>query len=252
VLSLPAGEPFNDIASVYRAVTGGYRAINGYSGYEPPYYEALRTLSDAGDDRVFTPLAARGDLHVLVSPDDALWRSRVERQPGARRVSEGTLVHYLIPHREVPASGFRDATRLAIAAATASCSTQQASLAVDGRLGTKWGCGGLESDQSITVVLRMPADVGRVVIPMGTSGAEFGRNTVVDTSLDGETWTPAWEGSPAAGLLQSALAAPYDPAVFIEFSPRAARYVRLRQTVRDERYFWSIPEIEIFGGESRR
>ena len=66
VLVLPIGDVQKDIGAVYHAVTQNYRAINGYSGYEPPYYEALRTLSDAGDGRLFAPFVSRGDVDVLV------------------------------------------------------------------------------------------------------------------------------------------------------------------------------------------
>ena len=66
VLFLPIGQPLTDISAVYHSVTQHYRSINGYSGYEPPYYEALRTLSDERDPRIFAPFVARGELHVLV------------------------------------------------------------------------------------------------------------------------------------------------------------------------------------------
>jgi hypothetical protein len=37
VLDLPAGD-YPDIAAQYRAVVGGWRTVNGYSGFVPPYY----------------------------------------------------------------------------------------------------------------------------------------------------------------------------------------------------------------------
>ena len=44
VLDLPAGD-YPDIAAQYRAVRGGWRAVNGYSGFLPPYYPIVVNAS---------------------------------------------------------------------------------------------------------------------------------------------------------------------------------------------------------------
>ena len=252
VLSLPLGEPFGDIAAVYRAVTGGHHAVNGYSGYEPPHYEALRTLVAAQDDRALTPFTSRGDLHLLVGVADAASQSWIERQAGQVLVSTGALAHYRIAASNTREPAFPASGRLQIEAITATCSAQQASLAVDARLDTKWACGGLSPEQALTADLRVVSNVGAIVHAMGTAGAEFPRNLVVETSLDGAAWMPAWQGSPAAEVLVAALAAPRESRAIITFPSRSARYVRLRQTVRDDRYVWSIAELEIRSNEPAR
>ena len=102
VLVLPIGDVHKDIGAVYHAVMQNYRAINGYSGYEPPYYEALRTLLDAGDGRLFGPFVSRGDVDVLVSWREMGLRALIEQQPGSQLVSEGQIFHYRVPSRDVP------------------------------------------------------------------------------------------------------------------------------------------------------
>ena len=42
VLDLPIDEGFHSAVPQYRAVLGGYRTINGYSGYEPRHFTPLR------------------------------------------------------------------------------------------------------------------------------------------------------------------------------------------------------------------
>lgn len=67
VLDLPLEPGFFNAVPQYRAVLGGYRTINGYSGYEPPHFTPLRR--DIAD---LIPTALhpyrREDLYVIVRP----------------------------------------------------------------------------------------------------------------------------------------------------------------------------------------
>jgi hypothetical protein len=96
VLELPAGETLRDIAAVYRAVMGGWRTVNGFSGYEPADYQQLRDASAAG--RItFEPWLTRGTLHVLVSEDAADLNRLVASQPRSQRIAAfNGLVQYRI------------------------------------------------------------------------------------------------------------------------------------------------------------
>jgi hypothetical protein len=42
VLEVPFDDPFVNAAAQYRGVVGGYRTVNGYSGYDPPQFLALQ------------------------------------------------------------------------------------------------------------------------------------------------------------------------------------------------------------------
>jgi hypothetical protein len=124
-------------------------------------------------------------------------------------------------------------------------------LATDGDLETVWVCGVQNADQQITVDLGRLAQAGAIVHALGSRGADFPRHLVVETSLDGAAWQPAWEGSPAAAVLVAAMNAPRLTRVVVPFPPRAARYVRLRQTGRHERNYWSIADLEVWTGAAR-
>jgi hypothetical protein len=96
VLELPAGETRGDIAAVYRAVTGGWRTVNGFSGYEPREYERLREASRAGTID-FEPLLSHGTLHVLVAESAAHLQQLVAGQPGSELIGQaGGLLQYRI------------------------------------------------------------------------------------------------------------------------------------------------------------
>src|SRR4029079_10240932 len=121
----------------------------------------------------------------------------------------------------------------------------------DGDLRTRWVCGVREPDQMLIADLGAPARVGMIVHALGSVGSEFPRHLVIETSEDGAAWVPAWEGTPAVQALHAALAKPLESRAVIEFPPRAARYVRLRQLSREGTYAWSLAELEVWSGESK-
>jgi hypothetical protein len=248
VLVLPIGDMQKDIGAVYHAVTQKYRAINGYSGYEPPYYEALRTMLDAGDGRLFEPFVSRGDVDVLVSWREMGLRALIEQQPGSQRVSEGQIFHYRVPSRDVPPVRTQPAgVRIPVRDVQSVCS-REVGFITDADLGTRWVCGIKEPDQSLTVDLGASVRVGTIVHALGPAGGEFPRHLIIETSMDGLAWTRAWEGSPAVAVLHAAMAAPRETRAVIEFPPRTARYIRLTQLAREGTYAWALAELEVWSG----
>jgi hypothetical protein len=246
VLVLPVGRVEQDIDAAYAAVAGGWRTVNGFSGYEPGYYEALRTLFDRREDVLFEPFRAMGPLDVLVREEDALTLAFVAGQPGAELVRryEGA-VHYHLPPRRVVQSEPVLGDTLAIHGLRASCSAEALPLAIDRDLRTQWVCGPQLSDHELTVDLGEVADTAGIVYSLGTVGASFPRELIVETSAGGTAWEAAWRGSPAALVLRAALASPRETRMVLPFTPRAARFVRLRQVGRHEQAYWSVAELEV-------
>jgi hypothetical protein len=227
VLVQPMGRIDRDVGTVYHAVDQGFRAVNGFSGYEPPYYEALRTLSAAGDSVLLEPFLRLGAL-TIVDENGALRRMPVRPSQAQAPVPQGT--------------------RLAAQGRDASCSPEGMAYATDGDIETRWVCGVQNADHQVTFDLGRVAPVGSIVHALGALGADFPRQLIVETSTDGASWEPAWEGSPAAGVLIAAMEAPRLTRLVLPFTPRPAQYVRLRQTGRHERNYWSISEFEVWSG----
>src|SRR5262245_55214079 len=69
VLDLPITAGYGNADAQYLAVLGGYRVVNGYSGYAPPYFGPFRNA--LGDHRpdAFVPFRQRADLYIVVRPD---------------------------------------------------------------------------------------------------------------------------------------------------------------------------------------
>jgi hypothetical protein len=243
VLALPVGA-LEDFGPQLRAVVSGSRSLNGYSGYEPKHYEALRQGVRFEVDGVFAPFRARGDLFVVVGTDHPRLVSLVERQAGAMCVAERQGVRqYRLPRLSPPLPAVADGPVLRIAQATASCTS--AAAAIDGDSSTRWVCGPQSGAEWFMADLGVVTDrVGAVRYTMGESYREFPRVLVVETSVDGETWEPAWNGDVIAPTIEGSLRDPLAAPVTLPFAPRRARYVRLRQTGKDD-VNWALPELAV-------
>ena len=82
---------------------------------------------------------------------------------------------------------------------------------------------------------------------MGKAYREFPRLLAVETSIDGDSWAPASERDVVAAAIEGALADPLMAPATVAFSPRSARYVRLRQTGKDD-VNWVLPELAVLAG----
>ena len=70
VLDLPMEEGYANDVPQYRAVLGGYRTINGASGYEPPFFTPLRhAIADMRPDALDSYRRA-SDLYLIIRPGE--------------------------------------------------------------------------------------------------------------------------------------------------------------------------------------
>jgi hypothetical protein len=69
VLDLPISAGYGNADAQYLAVLGNYRVVNGYSGYAPPYFAALRNALADHRPEAFVPFRQRADLYVVARPD---------------------------------------------------------------------------------------------------------------------------------------------------------------------------------------
>jgi hypothetical protein len=115
VLDLPWDEGYQNAVPQYRAVRGGYRTLNGYSGYQPSHvYPLRRAIADLVPDAL-DAYRRRGDLHVIVRPGVEIAVARwVATRPGAENLyvlEDGARV-YRLPHlREALDAGRSDLLR---------------------------------------------------------------------------------------------------------------------------------------------
>jgi hypothetical protein len=98
VLELPLGGEHDRVA-LFRGMSHGLPVVNGYSGYEPPHYAALRLAIEARADDALTSLTSRGPLLVITERScdpRGRWRRYALRHAGARVLHDGTLGVYLL------------------------------------------------------------------------------------------------------------------------------------------------------------
>jgi hypothetical protein len=249
VLELPAGTPDRDNSAAYRAVMGQWRVANGYSGYAPYYYDTLILLSREEDDAIFAPFVADADLQVLVPEDAPRLRALVERQRDVELTGRNPgFTQYRLPRRGSSISSSDLGRRLEIRAVSASCSPGLVAHITDGNPETRWECGRQTADQEMTIDLGSVVSAGVLAHGLGPFGEDFPRRLIVDTSVDGSSWEAAWDKPLRGPVLAAWMKDRKWTRVLLPFTPRPTRFIRLRQVGRDDTYFWSIAELDVWSG----
>ena len=252
VLTLPIGGNLDyDAAAQLEAIDGGWRSVNGYSGYQPRHYQLLRDASEqlVVGSIVLSPFVARGDLNVVVHERSSRHVGFIERQPGVQAVAAANgLLQYRIPRQGTAPPSEPGGMRARVVSVSATCSHEQARLVLDDDSGTGWECGPQQPGQEITADLGAVTAVGQVVPALGTFVTYFPRQLLVETSPDGTTWTEAWDGGVLPETFEAVLRNPLAARVVLSFRPRPARYVRLRLESREEVTPWAVAELEIWSG----
>lgn len=107
VMELPLGDIVADVGAMYRSISHGHPTVNGYSGYFPPQYVALKEGLEARDPDVLTQLTGDGLVYVMIdrgygaAPQMSAY---VAAQPGAELLCspESHVVFRLRPHQGNP------------------------------------------------------------------------------------------------------------------------------------------------------
>jgi len=246
VLELPPDASFRDTTAVFRAVEGGWRTINGYSGWQPSYYFALVGAARAESGDLFTPFRRTGEVRVLLQNDAPRLQELVQRLPGATLVAQnGSLSQYRLPALSID-EGHEAGTRLPIHNLRSECSSVYVSVVNDGDQQTLWQCALTDDRQPLLVDLGRVTTVGAVVHSVGTAFWLYPRSVSVETSEDGEHWVEGRRGSVLDDAIAAGLRDPGPLRIVLPFAPRPARYLRLRGEPGEPQFPWTIAELEIW------
>ncbi len=253
-LDLPAVAPHDSI-SLFRAIEHKRPLFNGYSGYFAPHYWAMQYMIRNHDPAVLTRLSSYGAIEVVVDHD---W----DQGAGLRRFLLAAPQVSLV-YRDDRYSAFRvergphaaalvrpEGQRLTIASVKAGCNETSAREMFDGDIMTRWACG-REQRPGDTFTLDLGAErrlAGAELLIAGFVG-DFPRQLTIETSTDGSSWSPAWNGNTALIALSAALEDPLNVPMPFIFDSRPARYVRFTQHGTEEIYYWSVAEVRIVGQE---
>ena len=246
VIELPLGGDERDIGAVYQSAGHGRPVVNGYSGYVPHHYHVLQFALDRSDDTVFDALAARGPLLVRIELAEEPTRvaSRLAARAGVARVAAPPgFAAFLIP--AAPALPAPRGRRLPIRDVNVSAAANWIANLTDGDPETRWSAPE-RGDEEIRVELDRPHQVSGVSLMIGRYTDEFPRALAIATSLDGINWIETWRGKCGGLALRAVLDSESLATMTLPLSA-VARFVRVRQVDRDDKYAWSVSEIAVLG-----
>ena len=242
LLELPIGVDW-DAPATFRAAVHHRRVLNGYSGYDPPHYVALRAGLDARDPAMLGAIASLGAFDIAVDRSgdrDGTLARYASTAPGAVRVEEDeSLTVFHVPGApEEPPLG----APLPIAAVQAVRHEGDWRLMHDGRIETGWGDYPQKPDEWIVIDLGLVRTVGGVTNNIGEYVLDFPRRLAIELSTDAQVWNRVWEGPAAARAFLGFVRDPRSAALRFAFDARPARFVRLVQL---ETYpsMWRVSEL---------
>jgi hypothetical protein len=251
-LELPIG-PVPDALALYRAAAHRRPLLNGYSGYFAPHYWALQYLLNRHDPELLTRVSAFGAIEVVIDHDgdaDHAFRKFVGSHPQAELVYEDdhSTTYRVQRGAHVGALPKVEGEPLAIQSIAATPNAELAGGMTDGDLMTRWHTGREQrAGDTLTADLGQPHQVSGARMLIAGYVADFPRQLIVTTSVDGQSWSPAWTGSTALMAFSAALEDPLNLPLPFGFTPRPARFVRFTQSGTEETYYWSVAELSVMG-----
>jgi len=253
VLEFPVrGAVRRDVDAMYRSMSHRRAVVAGWSGYDPESYVLLAQSLARFDASVVHALTGFGPLYLVVDQriDAAGKTADFVASTGARLVShQGPRgIWYLpsSPDRRWRAEG----TRLAIASVTASTNGANARLAIDGRIDTAWRSALPQlGDESVIITLAEQADIGGLVLSLGSHRSDFPRTLAIDGSPDGSAWQRLWQGEMTGAALTALVDDRATMPLRVPLPASRARYLRLRQVTRDLTMWWAIAEVAVIAAD---
>jgi hypothetical protein len=251
LVELPLGHTYPDVAAMYRQMSHGRPLVNGYSGYFPPHYAALRFGLALRDHDVLTELAAHGVSDIVVDrePDpDGRWDQYVASHPHASLVcTEGKQSLYRLTSAGVATRPAAGGAPLPIAVVRPSVNQGAVASMTDQDRTTRWESGPQTDRTAVEVDLGAIRTVSGVDLLLGPFVEDFPRGLVIEASEDGQSWRELWRGGSAGLAFVAAFEAPRDVPLRYRFPPAPARLLRMKLTKNDNTYYWSIAELKVMG-----
>lgn len=250
IVELPLGNTYADVAAMYRQISHRRPTVNGYSGYFPPHYAALRFGLSTREPDTLSALASRGVRDIIVDRSrdpEGKWDQFVESHPAARRVcTEGDQTLYRLTP---PAGAGQPSAGSRVPAAVIRANVNEGAVAnmVDTDRTTRWESGPQSTRTRVEIDLGGVRPIAGLDLMLGPSMEDFPRGLIVEVSEDGSSWRRVWEGGSAGLAFLGASEAPLDVPLRYRFPPTPARLIRMQLTRNDDTYYWSIAEMRIVG-----
>jgi hypothetical protein len=250
IVELPVGHIYRDVAGMYRQMAHGHPLVNGYSGYFPPHYAALRFGLETHDPDMLSQLASHGVKDVIVDRevDRGAWETYVRSYPGAKEVcTEGQQSLYHIEAQEASAAVATAGSPLALSLTRVSINEADITAMFDNDRTTRWQSGPQRQGTTVEVDFGAVRTVSGIDLQLGPFAEDFPRGLIIEASADSISWTEIWRGRSAGLAFVGAFESPLEVALKYRFAPVQARALRMRLTENDDTYYWSIAEMRVLG-----
>jgi hypothetical protein len=247
VVEVPLGGP-HDFDAMYRSLAHGRPIVNGFSGYDPPFY--LPFVS-AMSERQFSALQeiSRGQLLGIAvnraASDAAISEEILRRMAGVSRLASDERWSTFVLQTRVPRDD-RLGAGLSIKSVSANRHNEDVGRMTDGRIETAWS-GGLSQigDEEVRIDLGTEQSIGGIVLGMGAFAFGFPRDLAIDVSSDQVDWRPAWAGRTAVRAVHAAVTDPGVVPLTIDVGEIKGRYIRIQQVGTEPGIPWWIAELNV-------
>jgi hypothetical protein len=233
--------------------------INGYSGWFPPLYSELcRRWEKWPLEKLLRDFRTLGVKYVLIHFDEFAEQERpafkekfaaVESELRLVKQFEDDYLCEVMPKNVIPTErptpvGLKKLDRTGWTV-RASVSNDRAPLAIDGSLETRWDTGAQNPGDFFEIDLNNPSVCRCVSLKFGPSGLDFPRGYKMEISSDAKTWTEvARDEQTDLPILR--YVKPRDLDLDIFMPPRETRYIRITNLGEDNKFYWSIYDIQIY------
>lgn len=256
VLELPLGDVWRDSAAMYRVTMHQIPAVNGYNGYEPPYYQALRRALDEHDETILDALAAFGPL--LIATDNRVdphepWAEFLSNHRHIRRVrrvhGDGNWTLFRLPsRRQSPSQSRCGSQSLAITAAFDTHGQIDAAILTDQDPATRWITAHPQrAGDVLTLDLGGLRTICGLVVSMGAAPVLYPGTLSVATSSDKLAWETGFAGRMGGSAFRAALEDPRNARLSIPLGGQVARFVRIRIEQTQLSYPWAVSDLAVEG-----
>jgi hypothetical protein len=200
--------------------------------------EALVALAERAPLAVVVERAAAGDRLV----------SKIRAMPTVQQL-DARVAHdvFLIAKQpwQSPAAANPQQTFGSVHTSTGS---DVSGLVSDAERTTGWLTATQQGTEELVGDLERDRLVRGAVLAQGAWPGGFPRRLAIQTSLDAATWSDAWTGDLSRAAVRAAIDDPRDVTIPLQFEPRRARYLRIRQ-IGFSALPWAVAELRVIASD---
>ena len=238
--------------ALLHAIAHSQRIVNGFSGYEPPHFAALRHGLVDDDASVIDALRHSGPLAVFVDRNadhDGSEVARVATTAGAAPLASTTQGTWFawsaistapLTPLDPPLGGIT---------VTSETNPKAADAMIDGSLRTRWHTGdSQQAGTAISVSIDHDATITALELRLGAWNGDFPLDLEIRAVDARGTPRAVWRGSTRGLTVEGALREPLAVPIVIRFEePVVSRTLTLTINATDQKRAWSVAELRVRG-----